>query len=296
MPAVFISHSTVEAALAEGVERLLRAAFRVPVDGIRCAVTPTGAHPAGSDTSKQLLADIAACEAFVLVATPESVRSQWVLMEAGAAWALGKPILPLLAVGALREDLPEPIRTLNPAKLAEDQGGEELVAFVSQHAGWKGPRDAKAWGEARVAVRSASVREAQPVESGGSLVFAVDVKNYVGKKLVSQTFHFFMGIESFVVGMVRSGCVGKFTLNDVRDCLIVDLAERLDVETDRIEVLVEPSDFVGMVAASYLERLTKQSYQISVNMILNVINAERQKTASSSKSIFPGARLRRDDE
>ncbi len=46
----------------------------------------------------------------VLVLTPESVHSNWMAFELGAALALQKPLIPIVSREVLEKDLPGPVR------------------------------------------------------------------------------------------------------------------------------------------------------------------------------------------
>src|SRR5207245_1644073 len=59
-------------------------------------VLTTDALSAGEDWTPKLREEIARSDVFVVLLSPASVRSDWVLQELGAAWGLNKPIVPVL--------------------------------------------------------------------------------------------------------------------------------------------------------------------------------------------------------
>jgi nucleoside 2-deoxyribosyltransferase len=59
-------------------------------------VFTTDALSAGEDWESKLRDEIAQTDIFMVLLSPASVGSNWVLHELGAAWALGKPIIPVL--------------------------------------------------------------------------------------------------------------------------------------------------------------------------------------------------------
>lgn len=290
MAAVFISHASVDSALADGVERLLRAAVRVPADGIRCAVTPTGAHPRGTDTPTQLRADILGCEKFVLVATPAALRSQWVLMELGAAWAAERPMLVMLASGARTEDLPGPIRNINATSLATDQGHEDLVDFVKGIPGWTGVRVAKEWSNAQAEVRSLASAEARTVD--GVSTFSVEVARVKRGRTYFHPWTLEVPDDWLARGLVAWGMVGRFTSGELAGALADEVATRLELEDEEVKVSVSARDLAPLVGRKVVERPTKQSYQLTDASVRVAVESLRKDVKSASKSAFGGAKLR----
>jgi len=50
--------------------------------------------------------EIAKCDAFAVVLTPNAVKSNFVLVELGAAWAMGKPIIAVVTAPGLVSEIP----------------------------------------------------------------------------------------------------------------------------------------------------------------------------------------------
>jgi len=61
---------------------------------------------AAGDYRRRLKEELRAAGAFLVLLSPRSVRSNWVLYELGAAWALGKPIVAVLTDPAVRSKIP----------------------------------------------------------------------------------------------------------------------------------------------------------------------------------------------
>lgn len=68
--------------------------------------------------------------AVVMLATPAALASVWVTREVGAARALGKPIVPLLAAGTRFGDLPASLAGVNGVDLAD--GYEDSVRSIAE--------------------------------------------------------------------------------------------------------------------------------------------------------------------
>ncbi len=51
---------------------------------------------AGEDWESKLKDELSKCDIFLVLLSPNSADSPWVLQELGAAWALGKPIVPIV--------------------------------------------------------------------------------------------------------------------------------------------------------------------------------------------------------
>lgn len=102
MSAIFVSHAAADRELAHVLVDVLRACG-VPVGAMYC----TSVEGLGVETGDQFTAHIrghlAAARLVVLLVTPMFVASRFCSAEMGAAWALGKPVFPLVVEGAPRE-------------------------------------------------------------------------------------------------------------------------------------------------------------------------------------------------
>lgn len=83
---VFLSHAQADKDLALN----LRAAFE---QHTYVRVFTTDKLSAGEGWVSQLKAALSSCDLFIILITPNAVKSSWVLQELGAAWGLKKPIL-----------------------------------------------------------------------------------------------------------------------------------------------------------------------------------------------------------
>jgi hypothetical protein len=107
-PMIFISHSAREQPAAEALRDFLAEAVDIEPEKILCAYFYNSASCAGK-SSDLLKSDLAECAAVFAVVTPESISTDWVLFELGAAWILGKSLYFVYMDGVDFRDLPAPL-------------------------------------------------------------------------------------------------------------------------------------------------------------------------------------------
>ncbi len=86
---VFISHSNVDTVLARHMRNLL-------LQRVNAQVFTTEDLSAGEKWQSRLRSELSSSEVVLALLTPHSSNDSWVLHEIGAAWALGKPIIPVV--------------------------------------------------------------------------------------------------------------------------------------------------------------------------------------------------------
>jgi hypothetical protein len=87
---------------------------------------------AGEDWESKLKDEISQCDIFVVVLSPNSVNSKWVLHELGAAWAINKPIIPVVTHPEVFSRIPV---TLSKVQLVETNELEkpEVINQILEH-------------------------------------------------------------------------------------------------------------------------------------------------------------------
>lgn len=105
-PRIFISHDSDNAAIAELLIDFLKAGLVIEDLEIRCTSIAGHRLVGGDDTRSELRDDIHASEVVLCLITPDSIDSDWVLLELGAAWVLSKPAIAIVAHGATFKELP----------------------------------------------------------------------------------------------------------------------------------------------------------------------------------------------
>jgi hypothetical protein len=93
---IFISHSSEDAQMAKMIVELIRAAYNIPADKIRCTSVNGYKLPAGASTESQLKQEIHHSKVLLAIITPHSIGSAYVLFELGARWGLSLPLIPLV--------------------------------------------------------------------------------------------------------------------------------------------------------------------------------------------------------
>ncbi len=81
---------------------------------------------AGTDWDNQLKEEIHKSDELLLILSPEAMKSNWVLLEVGAAWILGKPITPAIMYIDLNT-LPEPIKKFQAKQIIASSQRESVV-------------------------------------------------------------------------------------------------------------------------------------------------------------------------
>ena len=102
---VFLSYCSSDSQEASQIHEDLQSA------GLKVFIAPK-ALQAGEDFADGIRSALLKARELWMLVTPSSLRSEWVTTEWGAAWALGKPIIPILHRCA-PQDLPERLRRIH---------------------------------------------------------------------------------------------------------------------------------------------------------------------------------------
>ncbi len=116
---VFLSYARKDAAHADKLRRLL---------GARRDVRLLSADDlsAGSDWQTKLRDALINSNLFVMVVSPDALASPWLLQELGAAWALEKPILVVVAGTTLPMKLPVELEQKQFARIRDFRKPEDF--------------------------------------------------------------------------------------------------------------------------------------------------------------------------
>jgi WD40 repeat protein len=93
MPAIFISHSSLDQKAADDIKTALD---RLGFEQVFLDFDKTTGIGAGENWEKRLYAELSRCHAVILVLTPNWLDSKWCFAELAQARALGKVILPII--------------------------------------------------------------------------------------------------------------------------------------------------------------------------------------------------------
>ena len=90
---------------------------------------------AGENWQSKLRKELENADVFVALLTPLSVADSWLLQETGAAWALEKPIIPLVSRSDILDRFPIQLRSypsLNLKDLDTTAGSERFAGALEQ--------------------------------------------------------------------------------------------------------------------------------------------------------------------
>ena len=104
---IFISHTEKDHASADALAAFLAESIAVPAEAIKTTGDATTAE--GGCSPRELRASINDSDVILALIPPESLRSNWVIFELGAAWAMDKLLFLFFMPGIDFRDLPEPL-------------------------------------------------------------------------------------------------------------------------------------------------------------------------------------------
>ena len=107
---IFLSHTAADSAYARRLSRSLLS------QRPNLRIFNTEMLSAGEDWQSKLRDELSQCDIFIVLLSPNSVYSPWVLKELGAAWGLEKPIIPVVTDPELLSRVPV---SLDKARLVD---------------------------------------------------------------------------------------------------------------------------------------------------------------------------------
>ncbi|HYL73127.1 MAG TPA: toll/interleukin-1 receptor domain-containing protein [Bryobacteraceae bacterium] len=121
---VFLSHSNVDTEVARKVRNLL-------VHRTSAQVFMSEDLNAGEKWETKLRNELASADVVLALLTPQSVDSSWVLLEIGAAWALEKPIIPVITRRDVLNKMPVSLEGTRTIALSDITSAENAGKFVA---------------------------------------------------------------------------------------------------------------------------------------------------------------------
>lgn len=122
---VFISHSTIDQVFARKVRNLLS-------QRANAQVFTTEELSAGERWEARLRHELATADVVMVLLTPNSVDSNWVLHEVGAAWALGKAIIPVITRRDVLNKLPVTLKASRAIELTDVDSADNADKLVGE--------------------------------------------------------------------------------------------------------------------------------------------------------------------
>jgi TIR domain len=132
---IFISHSSVDSAVAEEFVELLRAAFVISAEEIRCTSVAGFKLEAGVDSNEQLRQEVFESAAFIALLSAASLQSNYVLFELGARWGAKRYLAPVLISGATPALLKAPLNAIHAISAGSQTDMHQLIDSISKNIG-----------------------------------------------------------------------------------------------------------------------------------------------------------------
>ena len=120
---VFISHSDLDMIAARKLRNLL-------VQRANADVFTTEELSAGEKWEDKLRKELSSADVVVALLTPTSVHSNWVLHEIGAAWALGKTIIPVITRRDVLNNMPVALGEAQAIQISDIESSENADEFL----------------------------------------------------------------------------------------------------------------------------------------------------------------------
>jgi nucleoside 2-deoxyribosyltransferase len=121
---VFITHSSVDQVFARRMRNLL-------FHRANAQVFTAEDLSAGEKWEAKLRDELSAADVVVALLSPRSVESSWVLQEIGAAWALKKPIIPVVTRRDVLNKIPVALEGARVIELTDVESPENEERFLS---------------------------------------------------------------------------------------------------------------------------------------------------------------------
>jgi nucleoside 2-deoxyribosyltransferase len=122
---IFLSYTAVDRMYANKLRSLLSQR-----PNLRIFTTET--LSAGEDWESKLKDELSQCDIFIVLLSSNSVDSEWVLHELGAAWALNKPIIPIVTHPEVFSKIPLTLRGIKFAEI-KDLEKPEVISQILEH-------------------------------------------------------------------------------------------------------------------------------------------------------------------
>lgn len=124
---IFISHSNADEHIAKSIIDIVKKAYNILPERIRCTSVPGYKLSIGANTEVQLKEEIFSSNVFVALITEKSVNSAYVLFELGARWGAELPLFPLICDRNGISLLAGPLSNINALNAYESSG---MVQFI----------------------------------------------------------------------------------------------------------------------------------------------------------------------
>jgi hypothetical protein len=134
---IFISHITREAGLAQLLKKHLTNDFPDLLDIFVSSDYKT--IKAGKEWLGEIKKGLKASKVEIILCSKESVTRPWVNFEAGAAWILGKTVIPVCHSGMNPSELPSPLSFFQVVEVNKEASLESLYDVIAKLLGVQAP-------------------------------------------------------------------------------------------------------------------------------------------------------------
>lgn len=123
---IFLSYAAVDREYARKLRSLLSQRPNLHV------FTPE-VLSAGEAWESKLKNELSQCDIFIVLLSPDSVNSKWVLSELGAAWALNKLIIPVITHPEVLSKIPVDLRKIKSVEIKDLENHPEVINQILEH-------------------------------------------------------------------------------------------------------------------------------------------------------------------
>lgn len=128
---IFISHSELDVDIAEKMVEYLISALEVQDHEIRCSSVPGHKLQFGK-ISEIIKKDISNNPVIILIITPKSLKSKWVMFELGASWVKELTIIPIVSPNLTYKAIPGPLGEHTTIELSKPNSDSRLSDLITQ--------------------------------------------------------------------------------------------------------------------------------------------------------------------
>jgi len=128
---IFISHSELDVDIAEKMVEYLISALEVQDHEIRCSSVPGHKLQFGK-ISEIIKKDISNNPVIIVIITPKSLKSKWVMFELGASWVKDLTIIPIVSPNLTYKAIPDPLSEHATIELSNPNSASRLSDLITQ--------------------------------------------------------------------------------------------------------------------------------------------------------------------
>lgn len=132
---VFVSHSSADSPAASAFVKLVRDSLSIPAKDIRCTSVSGYKLPPGANADEQLRKEVFQSDVFVVLLSPKSIQSTYVMFELGARWASGRPLVPIMIDGLTPSALKAPLSAIHCVAGTSQPDLHDVVAELAKATG-----------------------------------------------------------------------------------------------------------------------------------------------------------------